>query len=90
MNKNHLVAAIAADSGLTQKEVTAVLSALGRVASAALTERMAVSLPEIGKLKLSRREARTGRNPKTGAPVEIAAKNTVKFTAAKTLKDAVI
>ena len=90
MNKSELSAAVAIEAGFTQKDVTVVLAALAKVTHAVLAEGNDATLPEIGKLKLSRREARTGRNPKTGAPVAIPAKNTVTFTAAKALKDAVI
>lgn len=44
--------------------------------------------PEIGKLKVIAKAAREGRNPRTGAVIQVAAKVTVKFTASKVLKDA--
>jgi DNA-binding protein HU-beta len=47
-----------------------------------------VSLAPIGKFKVSKREARQGRNPSTGEMVEIKAAKVAKFTAAKALKDA--
>jgi DNA-binding protein HU-beta len=45
-------------------------------------------LPGIGKLKVTARPARSGRNPQTGKAIEIAAKNVVKFVPAKALTDA--
>jgi nucleoid DNA-binding protein len=45
-----------------------------------------VSLPGIGKFSTSERKARTGRNPKTGEPIEIAARRVPKFKAGKQLK----
>jgi DNA-binding protein HU-beta len=48
-----------------------------------------VTLPGLGKLSVKTSAARTGRNPKTGETLEIAAKNKPHFSAAKALKDAV-
>ncbi len=48
------------------------------------------SLPGIGKLVLSQRKARTGRHPKTGEPIEIPARATLKFRIAKTLKTTIL
>ncbi|WP_237755347.1 MULTISPECIES: HU family DNA-binding protein, partial [Pseudomonas] len=45
--------------------------------------------PGIGKLKVSERPARTGRNPQTGKAIEIAAKRVAKFVPAKALTDAI-
>ncbi|MFD2884746.1 HU family DNA-binding protein [Pseudomonas lini] len=48
-----------------------------------------ITLPGIGKLKVTERPARTGRNPSTGAAIEIAAKKVIKLVVAKGLTDAV-
>jgi DNA-binding protein HU-beta len=48
-----------------------------------------ITLPGIGKLKVTERPARTGRNPSTGAAIEIAAKKVVKFVPAKVLSDSI-
>jgi len=48
------------------------------------------SLPGFGKLVLSHRKARIGRNPQTGEPIEIEAKTTVKFRLAKPIREAVL
>jgi DNA-binding protein HU-beta len=71
-----------------KSDIRRVLISLGAVAAVELgTEAGEVPLPHLGKLKAGRSAARTGRNPATGATLEIAAKNTVKFAAAKALKD---
>ena len=48
------------------------------------------TLPGIGKLKLANRKARMGRNPQTGAPIQIPAKRVVKFRVSKAAKDAIL
>jgi len=48
------------------------------------------TIPGLGKLVLSNRKARTGRNPQTGATIKIAAKKVVKFRVAKAAKDAIL
>ncbi len=88
MNQKELIAAIAAH-GHEKKTVDAILVALGTVTYAELQKGGEVTLPGIGKIALKHREARTGRNPRTGEAVEIAAKRVPDFTAAKALKDAV-
>jgi DNA-binding protein HU-beta len=95
MTKIELVGAIKArlaDSINTkhihQMSVTSsVLDALGEVAGAALAGGGEVPLPGIGKLKAKQRKARTGRNPRTGDPVDIPAHMGVKFEPGKALTD---
>ena len=65
-----------------------VLDALGDVAAAELLGGRSVSLPGLGKLKTEQRAARVGRNPRTGEPIQIAARTAVKFEAGKELKEA--
>ncbi|MDQ3252647.1 MAG: HU family DNA-binding protein, partial [Acidobacteriota bacterium] len=48
------------------------------------------SLPGFGKLVLSERKAREGRNPQTGDPIQIPAKTTLKFRVSKGMKDTVV
>ena len=78
MNKADLVDAISAQSGLSKAD-----------AGKSLSNGEGVSLVGFGNFTVSRREARTGRNPQTGAEIQIAARNAVKFSAGKALKDAV-
>ena len=92
MNKSELIAAIAADTRLAKHNVEIVLESAGRViaqhfaAADAGVDAEAV-LPGLGKLKATTRAARTGRNPKTGEPVEIPERMAVKFSAGKALED---
>lgn len=88
MNKSDLVAAIK-PAGASAAMTESVLDALGKVTRHVLATGGEITLPGIGKLSVSKRAARTGRNPRTGEELQIAAKNAPKFTAAKALKDAV-
>lgn len=92
MNKSELIAAIAADTRLAKHNVEIVLDSLARVVSDHLAGAdphvdAEVTLPGLGKLKTTTRAARTGRNPATGAPVEIPERVAVKFAAGKALDD---
>jgi DNA-binding protein HU-beta len=95
MNKQELIAAIQEraihykDSGVPKNSVEAVLDSLADVINSALVKREEVALPGIGKFSAEERAARKGRNPATGAEIDIAAKVVPKFSAAKTLKDAI-
>lgn len=88
MKQSELVAAIAAQADLPKATVDKVLTHLGTVTTAELKSGGEVTLPGLGKLSVSDRAARTGRNPQTGAPIEIAASKSAKFGASKALKDA--
>ncbi len=68
--------------------ISHVLNALGSVAAQELGRGGHVSLPGLGRLNANRVEAHTGRNPKTGAAVAIAAGYRVSFRAGKALKEA--
>jgi DNA-binding protein HU-beta len=89
MNQAELIAKVAAVSGESKKAVEAIIKTMADVTTSSLQEGDYVALPGIGKLGVKQRAARTGHNPKTGAPVEIPAKKVPHFTAAKALKDAV-
>ena len=89
MNKQELIESIAAATGETKRTVDAVMVALANAACTALANGEEVTLHNIGKLKSVEKAARTGRNPQTGAPVQIKARTNVKFVIAKQLKDAI-
>lgn len=89
MNQSELIAKTAAISGETKKATEAVLKATADVIASTLAEGGDVTLPGLGKLYVKDRAARTGINPKTGEPIQIAASKTPGFKAAKALKDAV-
>ena len=88
MNKTELIAAAAERSGLTKKDAEKVLNAAIDAISAALVQGDKVQVSGFGIFEVKEREARTGRNPQTGEPMEIAASRVPTFKASKTMKDA--
>lgn len=89
MNQSELITNTAKVSGLTTIDVAHALKTAANIVTAALKDGEEATLPGIGKLVASHKEARVGRNPKTGAAHPIPAHNVVKFRVAKALKDAV-
>ncbi|CDF83380.1 Integration host factor subunit alpha alpha [Pseudomonas knackmussii B13] len=87
MTKEQLVRDIADSLDLTQVSVRGVFEQLAGIVQDALENDGELTLPGIGKLKVSERAARTGRNPQTGKSIEIAAKKVVRFVPAKALAD---
>ena len=89
MNKANLIDKMASDADITKTAAaTALDSLLGSIAST-LSQGGKVTLVGFGTYSVSHRKARTGRNPQTGATIQIGAKNVPKFTAGKALKEAV-
>jgi DNA-binding protein HU-beta len=89
MNKTELIDAMASDSGVSKAAAKKALeSFLGNV-SGALKGGNRVSLVGFGSWSVTRRAARDGRNPQTGATIKIAAKNVVKFKAGAELSGSV-
>ena len=89
MNKSDLIDAIAKDSGLTKADAGKALDATMDAVKDALKKGDTVSLVGFGTFSVKARAARTGRNPKTGEPLEIKASKIPSFKAGKSLKDAV-
>jgi DNA-binding protein HU-beta len=89
MNKQELVAAMAAKAGLTKVDAEKALNALVEATKETLAKKDSVQLVGFGTFSVSKRAARTGRNPQTGKEIKIAAKNVAKFKAGKTLGEAV-
>lgn len=89
MNKKELVAAIADKTEMTKTNAEAVLTAITEVIIEGLTKGEEITLGGLGKFSVKERAARTGRNPQTGATIEIPASKGVGFKAAKAVKDAV-
>lgn len=89
MSKKVIVEAVAREAGMTQaaadKVVTAVLDAIG----AELAKGEKVSFPGFGTFEVRERAARTGRNPQTGAEIQIAASKAPAFKAGSKLKERV-
>lgn len=88
MKKPELIEAIAEETGITKVKAEEVLNELGHIATEALCNGRSVTLPGLGKLEVTQRAARTGRNPQTGGEVQIPARRAVKFKPMKALKDA--
>lgn len=89
MNKAELVDAISEGAGISKADAAKALDTTLRAVTKSLSGGNAVSLVGFGNFSVSRRNARTGRNPQTGAEIQIPARNAVKFSAGKALKDAV-
>lgn len=86
--KSELIAGIADDSGQTKLATTAVLDALENIVTDMISQGYEVTIPGIGKLSVKDMPARVGRNPATGAKIDIAASKKIVFKPTKTLKDA--
>jgi len=88
LNKNDLVAAVAADSGQSQAAVSGVVDSLFAVLAKSVGEGTKVSIPGWLSVERTHRAAREGRNPATGATIQIPAGYGVKVSAGRTLKAA--
>ncbi len=89
MNKTELIDAIAADCDQSKAAVQRILDALIDNVTGAVAKGDTVQLVGFGTFASGSRAARTGRNPRTGEEIKIAAAKTVKFSAGKAFKDAV-
>ncbi|RSN84454.1 HU family DNA-binding protein [Acinetobacter baumannii] len=89
MNKSELINHIAASAGITKTQATAALQAVETGVIDTLANGGQVVLTGFGTFKVNDRAARTGRNPKTGEEIQIAATKVPTFKAGKGLKDAV-
>ncbi len=89
MNKAELVEAIAKKTGGTKAAAETTLDAFVDTVTAALTKGDSVALIGFGTFSVSKRAARKGRNPATGAEIKIAASKVAKFSAGAKLKKAV-
>jgi len=89
MNKAELVAAIAEKTDLSKKDSEKALKAFIDVVTEELTKGEKIQLVGFGTFEVAERSAREGRNPQTGATMNIPASKAPKFKAGKALKDAV-
>lgn len=89
MNKTDLINNIATKSGLTKKDVEAVLNGFMGEITEALTAGDKVQLIGFGTFETRKRSGRTGRNPQTGTPITIAESKVPAFKAGNKLKEAV-
>jgi len=88
MNKGQLVDKIAESADITKASAGLALDSLMAAITSELADGGDVALVGFGTFKVSARAARKGRNPQTGAEIQIAAANVPSFKAGKTLKDA--
>lgn len=89
MNKSELVDSIVNKSGLTKAQATDALNAFIATIGEAMQANDTVSLVGFGTFSVKERQARTGRNPQTGAEMQIPASKVPSFKAGKGLKDGV-
>lgn len=89
LNKNELVAAVAAASGETQSTVSGVIDALLATVAGAVAKGDKVSIPGWLSFEAAATAARTGRNPATGEAIQIPAGTRLKVSAGSKLKAAV-
>jgi len=88
LTKSQIAAALADKVEISKKQGVQILELLAQLAYK--NAKNTFTLPGIGKLVLVNRKARLGRNPATGATIQIPAKRVVKFRVAKAAKDAIL
>lgn len=89
MNKTELIEKMAQKCGLTKKDTEKALNAFMDSVIEAVAAKDKVQLIGFGTFELRRREARDGRDPRTGAVIKIPASNNPAFKAGKGFKDSV-
>jgi DNA-binding protein HU-beta len=89
MNKAELIDAMASQADISKADAKKALDAFIGTTSDALKKGDRISLVGFGSFSVSKRNARTGRNPQTGKEIQIPAKNVVKFKAGAELSDSV-
>ncbi len=91
MNKTEIVAALGERAGISRAEATKVVDALFSVEDGIIAEALRngekITITGFGSFETKKREARTGRNPRTGKEIQIAASTNAAFRAGKGLKD---
>jgi DNA-binding protein HU-beta len=88
MTKSELIEAVAEAAGVSKADAERTVGAFFDTVVECTKKGDKVAWPGFGSFSTSQRAARTGRNPQTGAPVQIAASTAMKFTASSTLKSA--
>ena len=87
MNNTELAEAVAADHGLTKADARKYVDGVFAAIASAASKGDEISLSGFGKFKVKDQPAREGRNPSTGATIQIAASKKLTFTPAKAVKD---
>ncbi len=88
MNKSELIERMASDADISKAAAERALESFTTSVQSTLKKGGTVALVGFGSWSVTKRAARTGRNPKTGEPLKIAARKAPKFTPGKALKDA--
>lgn len=88
MNRTELIECIASDADISKAEAGRALESVTEAIKRTLKKGGKVQLMGFGTFETAKRAARTGRNPRTGEAIKIAAKRTPKFVPGQTLKDA--
>ncbi|CAH2785644.1 MAG: DNA-binding protein HU [uncultured Paraburkholderia sp.] len=89
MNKQELIDAVAASTGESKAATGQTIDAIVEAVTKAVVGGDTVQLVGFGSFSTGARAARVGRNPLTGAEIQITAAKTVKFTAGRAFKEAV-
>ena len=89
MNKAELISAIATDAGVSKSVASKVLDSMINNVTESLKKGERVTLVGFGTFSVTKRKARTGRNPQTGKKIKIPAKKVAKFRAGAKLAEAV-
>ncbi|HEY8538278.1 MAG TPA: HU family DNA-binding protein [Steroidobacteraceae bacterium] len=89
MNKAELIEAVASAANLSKADATRAVDAVVETITNALKKGQQVSVVGFGTFSVKHRGERSGRNPRTGNPIKIAASNVPGFKAGKALRDAV-
>ena len=90
MTKARIVSHFAGKFELSKKNASGMISEVAALAISETKKSGSFTLPGIGKLVLSKRKARMGRNPATGEKIKIPAKTVVKMRIAKAAKEAIV
>lgn len=89
MNKNELIADVAAKTGMSKQQAAEAVDSVLRSIASGLANGEEVKLPGFGNFSVRERAARSGRNPATGEQIQIPAQKSPKFSPSKTLKMAI-
>lgn len=89
MNKAELITHVAESAAITKSQAEKTVNAIFNGIAASLKKGVDARFVGFGTFAVSKRAARTGRNPQTGASIKIAASKTARFRAGKELKDSV-
>jgi DNA-binding protein HU-beta len=89
MNKSQLIDVMAAKAGLTKADAKKALDAFIEATGEALKSGDRIALIGFGSFSITKRSARTGRNPQTGAEINIPAKSIIKFKPGSELADSI-